>query len=573
MILTEELKAEAALILDYEAPARLKVTDITDYASLGITPSEVIGLLTVYLNNEVVYNNSTYLAPDLKLAISNQTEIPLCCDKDKWCGELEITYTILINETVERYNNLSFLFCFEKYKISLTHELNCTLNRLTSIDKTDYDSCKTDYSSIKYLHKVFSKRQAAQSLTLTKLNITDPELAQYKDCYTTEVESIKLYDFENGLKVQYRAKGVKNFTVACYNLCCLECCISELYAEYMKKCTLCPPFPHDFEWAMALLTIAKLAEECNAVFASELIQELATFINCESKAGANVVPPPTTTTTTTVAPTTTTTTVAPTTTSTTTTSTTTTTTTSTTTTTTLPPPQINANIYLSEWNGIWKWDSGTLATTQIYNRPNNYVLDLALYQGQIYMVGWQPSNANRAFLSRYSLNNGIETMINDNIDIFGAKCLTILPDGTAYAAGALQNIHRIDLNTGSAQIVAVIPPPYIGTTGDMIYNQATNELYVTTGSTLTNAILAFKLDGTDAVRTINGNLPFGAIGMALYNGNILIVSQDGRTALLDKDTGVLIASQPISLAEMTNAGKYISGTSQNENIVITQTTL
>lgn len=565
MILTEGLRTEAVLILDYEAPAKLRVTDITDYENLGITPSEVIGLLTVYLNNEVVYSNSTYLAPDLKLAISDTVEIPLCCDKDKWCGELEITYTILINETVERYNNLSFLFCFEKYKINLAHELNCTLNKLTSIDKTDYNSCKADYESIKYLHRVFSKRQAAQSLILTRLDISDPELAQYKDCYTTEVESIKLYDFENGLKVQYRAKGVKNFTVACYNLCCLECCISELYAEYMKKCTLCPPFPHDFEWAMALLTIAKLAQECNAVFESELIQELAKFIDCESKAGENVVPTTTTTTSTTTTTTSTTTS--------TTTTTTTSTTTTTTTTTTLPPPQLNANIYLSEWNGIWRWDSSTLSTTQIYNRPNLYVLDLALYQGQIYMVGWQPSNANRAFLSRYSLNNGIETMINDNIDVFGANTLTILPDGTAYVAGGGINIYQIDLTNGDTTVIAQLPNPYTRASGDMIYNQATNELYVTVGSAITNAILAFKLDGTDAVRTINSNLPFPAIGMALYNGNLLIVSQDGQTYLMDKDIGVLIVSQPISFSEMTNAGKNISGTSQNENIVITQTTL
>jgi outer membrane protein assembly factor BamB len=185
------------------------------------------------------------------------------------------------------------------------------------------------------------------------------------------------------------------------------------------------------------------------------------------------------------------------------------------------------------------------------------------------MVGWQPSNANRAFLSRYSLNNGIETMINDNIDIFGANTLTILPNGIAYAAGGGINIYQIDLINGNTTVIAQLPNPYTRASGDMIYNQASNELYVTVGSAVTNAILAFKLDGTDAVRTINSNLPFGAIGMALYNGNLLIVSQDGQTYLMDKNTGVLIVSQPISFTEMTNAGKNISGTSQNENIVIT----
>ena len=215
------------------------LTDTTDYASEGISLTNVNGVFKIEGPSGIIYNNTNFGAPDIIANVSlvfGTVSLPLDTNGDILKGNYSITYTILVSGGVQAGTYLkttTSYFCYEPPagKVEVTNSVR--LAKVTSKDLTPYN-IGAIVPTITRSHKLYYPSVLAIPPTTSS---SDTIILSYPSVYTGtyagEVITTASYVFTDGLIVDYLIRAVDETIVDNKTLCDIYCGIKNLTNEML----------------------------------------------------------------------------------------------------------------------------------------------------------------------------------------------------------------------------------------------------------------------------------------------------------------------------------------------------
>lgn len=231
------------------SPKNLKVTDTTNYATLGIALADAKGIIKATGPNGVFYNNTNWAAPDITPSvslISGAISLPLDTNGDVVEGDYEIQYTIRVSGAVtpgDYVNTFDYTYEYVEPTPEITIEYNCLTSQLTSTDETVYttevDGTTVSYLTLTRTHTVTPPTGSGLSPTVasTAQVIVGPNI--WTKTWITTISTITVWLYPDGLYVQDTITGEDSVEVECsLCLCDILTCINTIrnrYEEYRNN--------------------------------------------------------------------------------------------------------------------------------------------------------------------------------------------------------------------------------------------------------------------------------------------------------------------------------------------------
>ena len=214
------------------------LTDITDYAGEGISPSDVKGVFKIVGPAGLIYENTNFASPDIDPNIDTEfgsVSIPNDVDGNPLIGNYTITYTIQVSGGVQPgtyTKSHTYDFCSDyvapTIAIQMTADCDCAI--VSSRDVTTYaiDGVNPTITRVHKLYYPANLELANLSGSGVLLQITYPDV--YTGVYTAKVTSDLVYTFSDGLIVEFvGVEGVKDIDVQCsLSLCTIYCGMKKL---------------------------------------------------------------------------------------------------------------------------------------------------------------------------------------------------------------------------------------------------------------------------------------------------------------------------------------------------------
>ena len=266
----------------------LYLRDETNYANIGLTASDVVGIFRVEIvpndtkKSYLIYNNNSFLTPDIS-GTDKDVELELCCYKGKFCGQLRIKYSIFDKVSgSEYYKDFSYSFCFEPVEFTIDHYLDCYKPALRSVDNTNYNISGAKRTQVAYSHQVYSSNYIGVTSTAKEVSITTPNL--YTETYYSKINSKQKYEFKqtNGVfTVVFESSKEQGFDVYCITdtqglICCLECLQDDLRKDPENYA-----LQQKYQTATGMLALHKQLLKCDKTEqASMLARSLSEYLDC-----------------------------------------------------------------------------------------------------------------------------------------------------------------------------------------------------------------------------------------------------------------------------------------------------
>lgn len=217
---------------------KLRIQDITDYASNSIPLSGVKGVITaIDPSGTIFYNNTNYLSPDVNRQASDFSSttifLPLDASGKVVLGSYTIIYSVQINDgsnpiyivtASNIYNN-----CYVKPTVSISQTVDCLSPLFTSQDETDYtvNGIEPAYTTVHTLY--FPVGSALYGSPISNSLPTLTTSTFFEGTQTTTIATYADYTFADGLIVTDTITGQKEIDVDCSFACNIYCCIKSLY--------------------------------------------------------------------------------------------------------------------------------------------------------------------------------------------------------------------------------------------------------------------------------------------------------------------------------------------------------
>ena len=215
-----------------------RVIDSTNYASLGITPSEVYISLELATPAGLLYINPSYntpiIAPNITGAINSFSFALPLVNNELMKGEYSVKAKLFINSspTTQVYDyQWKQSIDFGCKKIAVDHVIDCFCAKFTSTDRTNY----TGSNQLTYSHVInYPSETNTADVTTALLSWTDNKLAN--GTYVTEITTKREWIFGDNFLVVDETKGRKDIKVKCQDVCEIKCAYNSLWEQYKEKC-------------------------------------------------------------------------------------------------------------------------------------------------------------------------------------------------------------------------------------------------------------------------------------------------------------------------------------------------
>lgn len=222
------------------ATPKFVLTDTTNYASEGISLTDVVGVFTITGPSGVIYSNTNFASPDIDANSSlvfNSLSIPLDTNGAPIFGDYTFEYTIRVAGEVQPGDYSltgSFTFCYTKPvgAVEVTSNLDCAI--VTSTDNTSY-AVRGVNPSLSRVHKLYypaNLELSAASGSTAELTIAYPNV--YTGTYTGSISTTATYTFTDGLVVVWLITAVDETEVNSETLCDIYCGLTRLTNEYLN---------------------------------------------------------------------------------------------------------------------------------------------------------------------------------------------------------------------------------------------------------------------------------------------------------------------------------------------------
>ena len=251
----------------------IRVTDLTNWTSLGITPGDVFISLQIYTPAGVFYVNPTYNAPmnapDITGISSTFTQagLPLI-DGELLMGEYKVKARLVVynvSPIIMANQNFEYEFKteiqYEKPCIKIEYAIDCFCAKFKSSDVTNYSGT----TQVTYLHKIYYP----QNLLLTPVSATTLVWSENRlanGTYLTEITTKRNFLFGQNYVVVDTLTGRKDLQVDCGGLCVIKCGFANLWKQYKAACGK-DKYEADrlmklVQKAIALITLMNLTKNC-----------------------------------------------------------------------------------------------------------------------------------------------------------------------------------------------------------------------------------------------------------------------------------------------------------------------
>ncbi len=283
------------------SPKQIKFIDTTDYAGQGVSDlSFVNGNFQITgPSGFVIHPNSgdyTSFGADIDIedALQNHViQLPLDVNGLVEKGVYDIVYTVYNSDTLEYYIlNASYDFEYDSPEIKISQTVDCISPLFISKDVTNYIVITTTPTISRTHTLLYPNGSGGQGNPTISTGVTISRGASqfFMGVQTTEITSILLYTFPDGLLVQDQIYGVKNVTVDCINICNIRCCLNTLEQKLEnEKCSNPVQYAIDlstFDLVMSLVALIQLNINCgNSSSVNSMVNWIKQLTNCSDGCG------------------------------------------------------------------------------------------------------------------------------------------------------------------------------------------------------------------------------------------------------------------------------------------------
>lgn len=256
-------------------PKQIQFVDTTDYAGQGITDlSFVNGNIEATAPSGIVFhpNSGNYTSSsadiDIEDAVQNHViQLPVNGSGVVEPGDYTFTYTVYNSDADVYYTKTSvYTFSYITPEIVISQTIDCVSPLFTSKDVTDYVVGATTPDITRTHSLYYPNGSSGQGSPIVTSNDIITTNTFYQGVQTTEISSILLYTFPDGLMVLETITGNKNATVNCVDICGLRCCINDLeQLMESQKCSNSELYAETsalFSTMMAVIASIKIDVEC-----------------------------------------------------------------------------------------------------------------------------------------------------------------------------------------------------------------------------------------------------------------------------------------------------------------------
>lgn len=282
-------------------PKVFVLTDTTNISGPSIPASGVREVFTIIApgGNEI-YNNTDYNNPDI-LRSSGATNLipinlPLNGDGSVVQGVYTITQNTKINDGVNPVYYLtqtnSYTYVYEAPSVSINQVIDCISPLFTSTDATNY-TVNGIIPTITRTHTVdYPYGSAGEGSPLVGSAATIQTSTFYTGTQTTQISSIVLYTFLDGLLVADTIVGTKEILVDCSFVCSINCCLTTLYNTKESyrgtNQVLFEKYSALFDEVMSIVTLCLVSIDCGqANKVSTYLTKIQQIANCTNDCSCN----------------------------------------------------------------------------------------------------------------------------------------------------------------------------------------------------------------------------------------------------------------------------------------------
>lgn len=300
---TNDINIKATFNLD--GTPSIKVTDLTDYAGISVTPANVSGILTITNPaGTVVYENTDILSPDIAPGTSLESTtytLPVDGNGDVLEGDYIILYSAKDSAGAPDpiVRSFTLTYTFDEPTVSIATDYDCLDVFLKSKDITDY-SYNYEGTAITPTISRNHKLQFPVGSGLTQVNAAT-SIIQVEEFATgihqIYIESTLTYALTANLEVVVTVEGqVDDLDVVCETaLCDFYCALKELNSKYNQFKATNPAKAKEkleyFQYGVSLVTMIRQAYACNKrADVTTYTEQLSAFLDCDCGCGDGSTP-------------------------------------------------------------------------------------------------------------------------------------------------------------------------------------------------------------------------------------------------------------------------------------------
>lgn len=225
-------------------PQNFRIQDTTDYASEGISTSDVVGALKILDPNGSVVHETVLPSSDIDVDVQDYIDsilLPTDSNSEVLKGTYTITYSISVTGATQagRYSSdFVYKFCYDNIELDIDLTIDLINATVTSTDNTSYPQEVTSSTRTHTVHPPsgLDDTEWPVKLTSTKSNAYSKDGNKIATkTWTGKVENILELTYSDGLIVDVIVIGDTERDVKDdINICSLQCNMRALVDRYYK---------------------------------------------------------------------------------------------------------------------------------------------------------------------------------------------------------------------------------------------------------------------------------------------------------------------------------------------------